>query len=97
MRKFCGDPFKLLIEKLKNFDIIIDDGSHQSKHIISSFKFLFSYLNNNGIYVVEDLQTSYQPRNGGSRFYLNKKSLSATQCSPLLNEGQEMSSSSIKN
>ena len=64
---------KKLIDKYKNFDIIIDDGSHQAKHIIASFKFLFPHLNNNGIYVIEDLQTSYFPRYGGSRINLNKK------------------------
>ena len=64
---------KTLIDKYKNFDIIIDDGSHQAKHINTSFKFLFPYLNNNGIYVIEDLQTSYFPRYGGSRINLNKK------------------------
>ena len=62
-----------VVSKYKNFDIIVDDGSHQSKHIISSFKFLFPYLSKNGIYVIEDLQTSYIPRYGGSRFNLNKK------------------------
>ena len=65
-----------IIDKYKNFDIIIDDGSHQSKHIIASFKFLFPYLNNNGMYVIEDLQTSYMPRYGGSRINLNKKNSS---------------------
>jgi len=65
-----------IIDKYKNFDIIIDDGSHQSKHIITSFKFLFPYLNNSGMYVVEDLQTSYIPRYGGSRINLNKKNSS---------------------
>ena len=64
---------KSLINKYKNFDIIIDDGSHQAKHIITSFNFLFPYLNNNGLYVIEDLQTSYFPRYGGSRINLNKK------------------------
>ena len=62
-----------VVSKYKNFDIIVDDGSHQSKHIISSFKFLFPYLSKNGIYVIEDLQTSYIPRYGGSRFNLNKR------------------------
>ena len=62
-----------LINKYKNFDIIIDDGSHQSKHIIKSFNFLFPYLNTNGIYIIEDLQTSYIPRFGGSRINLKKK------------------------
>ena len=64
-----------IVDKYKNFDIIIDDGSHQSKHIIASFNFLFPYLNDNGIYVVEDHQTSYFPRFGGSRMNLNKKIL----------------------
>ena len=67
---------KTVVNKYHNFDIIIDDGSHLSKDIISSFKFLFPFLNNNGLYVVEDLQTSYQPRFGGSRFNLTKKKTS---------------------
>ena len=33
--------------------IIIDDGSHISKHIISSFNYLYPYLNDNGFYIVE--------------------------------------------
>jgi len=65
-----------IVDKYKNFDIIIDDGSHQSKHIIASFNFLFPCLNDNGIYVVEDLQASYFPRFGGSRMNLNKKNSS---------------------
>ena len=78
---FIGDQsdhnfLRSITDKYKFFDIIIDDGSHKSKHIISSFNFLFSYLNNNGFYVVEDLQTSYQPRYGGSRFNLNKSNTS---------------------
>ena len=62
-----------LINTYKKFDIIIDDGSHQAKHIITSFNFLFPYLSDTGIYVVEDLQTSYFPRYGGSRINLKKK------------------------
>jgi hypothetical protein len=41
------------------FDIIIDDGSHVSSHIISTFDTLFCKLNSGGIYVVEDTETSY--------------------------------------
>jgi hypothetical protein len=48
-----------------NIDIIIDDGSHVNAHIIESFLFLFPKLNQNGIYVVEDLETSYHPEYGG--------------------------------
>ena len=42
-------------------DIIIDDGSHRTDHVITSFQTLFPLLNMGGIYVVEDLQTSYWP------------------------------------
>ncbi len=67
---------KSVIKKFKNFDIIIDDGSHKSKDIILSFKFLFNYLNDDGFYIIEDLQTSYITRYGGSRINLNKKNTS---------------------
>ena len=62
-----------LVTEYKYFDIIIDDGSHQAKHIIASFNYLFPYLSDNGLYIIEDLQTSYIPRYGGSRINLGKK------------------------
>tara|TARA_B100000959_G_scaffold267678_1_gene311460 strand:+ start:150 stop:833 length:684 start_codon:yes stop_codon:yes gene_type:complete len=65
-----------VVNKYHKFDIIIDDGGHISKDIIFSFNFLFPFLNDRGIYVVEDLQTSYLPRFGGSRLNLNKKKTS---------------------
>lgn len=46
-------------------DIIVDDGSHINEHIIFTFKLLFPKLNDGGIYVVEDLQTSYWSDYGG--------------------------------
>jgi len=56
------------------FDIIIDDGSHLNAHIIKSFKVLFPLLKQDGLYVVEDLQTSYWKHYGGDSFNLKKKS-----------------------
>lgn len=41
------------------FDVIIDDGSHTSSDIISTFKRLFSKLAPGGKYIVEDLHCSY--------------------------------------
>lgn len=41
------------------FDIIIEDGSHMWEHQITSLRTLFPFLKNNGIYIVEDLQTNY--------------------------------------
>ncbi len=55
------------------FDIIIDDGSHINAHIIKSFEALFPKLKHDGIYVVEDLQTSYWKQYGGDSFDLKKK------------------------
>ena len=48
------------------FDIIIDDGSHDSSHIIKTFNTLFKNMNNNGLYFVEDTQTAYWNKFGGS-------------------------------
>ena len=64
---------KSLVSEYKKFDIIIDDGSHQANHIIASFNYLLNYLSDSGLYVIEDLQTSYIPRYGGSRINLKKK------------------------
>ncbi|MGA2552808.1 MAG: class I SAM-dependent methyltransferase [Burkholderiaceae bacterium] len=44
------------------FDLIIDDGSHHSAHIIASFNILFAEaLKESGIYFVEDLHANYWP------------------------------------
>ncbi|MFI5557891.1 class I SAM-dependent methyltransferase [Amycolatopsis japonica] len=47
-------------------DVIIDDGSHVNEHVLTSFRTLFPYLRDGGIYVIEDLQTAYWPRFGGT-------------------------------
>ena len=41
------------------FDLIIEDGSHFCEHQITTLRTLFPFLNNNGIYIVEDLQTNF--------------------------------------
>lgn len=64
-----------IFSKIGKVDYIIDDGSHFSKHIVQTFKYLFKYLKNGGYYFIEDVQTSYWPRYGGSSFdFDNKKS-----------------------
>ena len=40
-------------------DIILDDGSHVSKHQDVSFRTLFPLLKDGGLYVIEDLHTAY--------------------------------------
>ena len=73
--------------KFKKFDIIIDDGSHVCSHIIKTFDFLFDYLKDDGLYICEDLQTSYWPRYGGSRINLNKKNTSLSFFKTLVDSG----------
>ncbi|HEY8789980.1 MAG TPA: hypothetical protein VIM10_12725 [Actinopolymorphaceae bacterium] len=46
--------------------VIIDDGSHRSRHIRTTFRVLFPLLADGGIYAIEDTQTSYWPEIGGS-------------------------------
>lgn len=48
-----------ILKRSNSFDIIIDDGSHQSKDVIQSFAGYFPSLNEDGLYVVEDLHCSY--------------------------------------
>jgi hypothetical protein len=47
------------------FDVIIDDASHISSKTIASFRLLWPHLNPGGVYVIEDLQTSYDTENYG--------------------------------
>ena len=42
--------------KIKEFDIIIDDGSHNLSDILVALKFFFKYLKNKGLYVIEDFK-----------------------------------------
>lgn len=51
---------KKVVEEFGPFDLIIDDGSHHSSHIIESFNHLFGDgLKDSGIYFVEDLHANY--------------------------------------
>ena len=58
-----------LREKEGPFDIIIDDGSHLSLHQIGTFEALYGSLKTAGLYIIEDVQTSYwaqEPWDGAS-------------------------------
>lgn len=55
-----------IAEEAGNLQVVIDDGSHVPEHVIETFKIMFPLLADGGIYVIEDLQTSYWERYGGS-------------------------------
>jgi len=69
---FVGDQadpqfWKRIREAVPKIDIIIDDGGHQSHQIISSLKEMLSHISPGGIYVIEDLQGTY---NEGAQCFL---------------------------
>ena len=54
-----------IISQLPDMDIIIDDGSHMMNDQITTFEILFPKVIMDGIYICEDLHTSYWPICGG--------------------------------
>lgn len=66
---------KDVVQSIKNlnisFDIIIDDGSHLSPDIISSFILYFPLLKPGGIYIVEDAHTLYLKNFSGGLYNEN--------------------------
>jgi hypothetical protein len=67
---FIGDQedrrfLKSLTEKIPKIDILIDDGGHTMKQQINTYEELFSCIDKNGVYLCEDLHTSYCPNGEG--------------------------------
>lgn len=62
------DPLFLrsIVDKIGMIDILIDDGGHTQDQQIVSFEELYKYVNpNGGIYLCEDVHTSYMNVYGG--------------------------------
>ncbi len=55
-------------EHSESFDIVMDDGSHNSSDIIETFCELFPRVKDGGIYIVEDLHASYWRDYGGGLY-----------------------------
>jgi len=60
------DPDEMLKEnkaqqswRTGGWDIIIDDGSHIPRHQLVSFSALFPFVRPGGVYVIEDIESSY--------------------------------------
>lgn len=67
---FIGDQedrafLKSLAEQVPAIDILIDDGGHTMRQQINTFEELFPHVTENGVYLCEDLHTSYWPQWGG--------------------------------
>lgn len=56
----CDGTAKSTAEMLrKKYDVILDDGSHYPEHQIQSFSVFAPYINDGGIYVIEDINENY--------------------------------------
>ena len=67
---FTGDQgdrefLRSLSTLIPRIDILIDDGGHTMKQQIATFEELFNKIDKNGVYLCEDLHTSYWPAWGG--------------------------------
>jgi hypothetical protein len=56
---------KTFAQSLPPIDILIDDGGHTMKQQIHTFEELFPSVQPNGVYLIEDLHTSYWAEWGG--------------------------------
>jgi len=52
-------------DTIGRIDILIDDGGHEMEQQINTFEELFPRIDKNGVYLCEDLHTSYWPKYGG--------------------------------
>jgi 23S rRNA U2552 (ribose-2'-O)-methylase RlmE/FtsJ len=70
VKLFVGDQSDIrflqkVVAEAGYFDIIIDDGSHNSQDVIVTLNYLFSSLSQNGKYIIEDTHVSYWPKEDG--------------------------------
>lgn len=65
------DSLNRVLAEIGRPDIVIDDGSHVSRHVLTRFRAVFPHLRPGGKYVIEDLQTSYWPSFGGNDLSLS--------------------------
>jgi len=73
---FIGDQgdrgfLRKIREQMPPLDILIDDGGHTMKQQIRTFEELYGHVKTDGVFICEDLCTSYMRRYGGG---IRKKS-----------------------
>jgi Methyltransferase domain len=54
-----------LAQSLPRINILIDDGGHTMRQQINTFEELYPHVHDHGVYLCEDLLTSYWPSHGG--------------------------------
>ena len=64
-----NEKIKNQINKYSKFDIILDDGSHNSDDVIRTFCNYFNHLKDGGFYIIEDMHCSYWREHKGGLFF----------------------------
>lgn len=59
------DFLNRVVDEMGGVDVVLDDGSHMMPHIETSLRTLFPRMSANGVYMIEDLHTSYWSDWGG--------------------------------
>ena len=49
-----------VLSKVDGFDVVLDDGSHATEHMQTSFKHLWPKVKPGGLYIIEDLGSTYR-------------------------------------
>lgn len=72
-----------VIEEFGVPDVVLDDASHHMKPTWDTFEFLYPKVPKNGVYMVEDMHTSYWPKWGGG---LHEENSFINKCKKLIDE-----------
>jgi hypothetical protein len=67
--------FQKIVQRSPGFDLIVDDGSHRTNDVISSFLSYFPLLKPGGVFIAEDMHCAYWEEYGGG--VLNDRSCAA--------------------
>ncbi len=70
---FIGDQedrefLRSLVKEIPRIDILIDDGGHRMRQQINTFEEIFPHIEDDGIYLCEDMHTSYFKGWGGGGY-----------------------------
>lgn len=68
----CADFWTNIKGRIEKPDIIIDDGGHHMDQQITTFSSMFNFMSKDGVYICEDMHTSYWHEFGGG--YRNSNS-----------------------
>ena len=75
-----GEFLTRLCDELGDIHIVIDDGGHTMTQQITTFEQVYPAVSERGVFLVEDLHTSYWPEYGGS--YPPRRSILPSRAGP---------------